>query len=223
VVRRRRCHTAAVYELLLFDLDGTLVDSCGDIADALNAALAAHGLPTHEEDVVATMVGEGATELVRKAAPHADDAAVESIRLEFRRRYHERPVDRSRLYPGVAATLAAIAEVPKAVATNKPGALAREIVSALGLAPFFFAVLGEDDVGQCKPSPAVVDRLRERVGAARERTLFIGDSIIDARTAAAAGVDLCLVEWGYEREAVRRDIAARHRIARFADLLEILR
>ena len=101
----------------------------------------------------------------------------------------QRPTRRTTLYLGVKPTLERC-RGEKAVATNKPGALARRIVEELGHRRPFIAVLGEDDVGRTKPDPLIVDLLRGKIGAAKRRTLYVGDSLVDADTADAAGVDL---------------------------------
>jgi phosphoglycolate phosphatase len=211
------------YDLIVFDLDGTLIDSVGDIADSLNDALAEHGaLQRHDDAAVAAMVGDGVRDLVRRGLGPEREALLEPVIATFRRRYAARPVGRTTLYPDVAPTLDALAgQARLAIATNKPGPLARVIVEQLALGPHFFAVLGEDDVGRRKPDPRVVELLRAQANAPRERTLYVGDSLTDARTAAAAEVDACLVSWGYADAAALAAAPARHRIGRFSSLLEI--
>ncbi|HZS42045.1 MAG TPA: HAD hydrolase-like protein [Polyangia bacterium] len=217
-----------MFDLIVFDLDGTLIDSVGDIADALNAALASVGRAPLSDEQVSRLVGAGAGELVRRAlgdgAQKIDGAQAdfEIVRERFLAAYAERPARRTGLYLGVRETLAAL-DAPKAIATNKPGALARKIVEELGVAGDFFAVLGEDDVGRRKPDPLVVDLLRGRVGAARARTLYVGDSRTDAQTAEAARVPLCLVTYGYEDPRVIRELPARWHVDRFSDLKRITR
>jgi phosphoglycolate phosphatase len=210
-----------VYDLIVFDLDGTLIDSAGDIADSLNHALAAHGLPTHSDDAIIPMIGKGVTHLVTQAIGPGHLEHLDAVTTTFRHRYRERPVGRTRLYPGVAETLATLGPVAKAIATNKPGYLARSIVEQLGLAGHFFAVLGDEDMVRRKPDPQVVHDLRARVGAAPERTLFVGDSPIDAATAQAAGVDLCLVSYGYADRAELAVLPARYRVDEFSSLTRL--
>jgi len=138
----------------------------------------------------------------------------------YRARYLEWPTRRTTLYLGVKPTLE---QLPgeKAVATNKPGKLARRILEELGIAQHFIAVLGEDDVGRTKPDPLIVDLLRGKAGAARSRTLYVGDSLVDADTAAAAGVDLALVTYGYADPEKLRARQARFCFDRFNQLLTI--
>jgi phosphoglycolate phosphatase len=211
-----------LFDLIVFDLDGTLIDSVGDIADALNLALAEVGRAARSDEEVSRMVGAGAAELVERALGPGGQADAERVRGRFLAAYAERPARRTGLYLGVRETLAAL-DAPKAIATNKPGGLAREILSELGVAGDFFAVLGEDDVGRRKPDPLVVDLLRGRVGASRGRTLYVGDSRTDALTAEAARVPLCLVTYGYEEPDIVRALPARWHIDRFSDLKRIAR
>jgi phosphoglycolate phosphatase len=212
-----------VYDLIIFDLDGTLIDSIGDIADALNAALAELGLPPHPDAAVVRMVGSGVEALARRALPAALHGRVGELIPRYRAHYQERLLGRTSLYLGVAPTLAALDRVAKAVATNKPGGPSREILAALGIAQHFVAVLGADDVERVKPDPLIVDLLRGKVGAERKRTLFVGDSLVDAATADAAGVDLCLVTYGYADPQAIAAAPARYHIDRFSELLPILR
>lgn len=209
------------YQLIIFDLDGTLIDSVGDIADALNETLAEAGLPGHSDRAVAAMVGSGVRELVRRALGADEAGRLDEVTAKYRAHYLARPSARTSLYLGVKKTLEAIG-VDKAVATNKPGELSRRILSELGVVRQFVAVLGEDDVGRAKPDPLVVDLLRGKVGAARERTLYVGDSLVDAATAQAAGVNLCLVTYGYAEPEAIRAAPARFHLDRFGDLLKLL-
>jgi phosphoglycolate phosphatase len=210
-----------VYDLLIFDLDGTLIDSVGDIADALNDTLAPLGIPPYEDAKVASFVGSGVRELIRRALPPELKASGDEIAQKYRARYLEWPVRRTSLYLGVKPTLE---QLPgeKAVATNKPGALARRILAELGVADLLTGVLGEDDVGRTKPDPLIVELLRGKAGATKRRTLYVGDSLVDADTADAAGVDLALVTYGYADPEKIRARSAKYHLDRFADLLQLL-
>jgi phosphoglycolate phosphatase len=205
----------AVYDLVIFDLDGTLVDSVGDIADALNRTLGS----AHADAVVAGWVGSGVRVLLERAGV-AFEALDETV-LRFRAEYEAQPCKHTRPYLRVRETLRAI-DVDKAVATNKPGELSRTILSRLGLASEFIAILGEDDVGARKPDPLIVDILRGKVGASRAQTLYVGDSLVDAETAQAAGVDLCLVTHGYAAPDAIAAAPAQYHVDRFDELIPIL-
>ena len=204
-----------MYDLVIFDLDGTLIDSVGDIADAVNRTLGT----AYADAVVAGWVGSGARVLLERAGVAHDDLDATAIR--FRAEYGKQPCKHTRPYLRVRETLRAIG-CDKAVATNKPGELSRTIVGKLGLADEFIAILGEDDVGARKPDPLIVDILRGKVGASRAQTLYVGDSLVDAETAHAAGVDLCLVTYGYAPPDAIAAAPAQHHIDRFDELIPIL-
>jgi phosphoglycolate phosphatase len=203
-----------VYDFVIFDLDGTLIDSVGDIADALNRALGA----SFSDEQVAGWVGSGVRVLLERAGASGDPG---ELARKFREAYAAQPVRHTRPYLRVRETLRMM-RCDKAVATNKPGALSRTILERLGLATEFVAILGEDDVGRRKPDPLIVDLLRGKVGAARARTLYVGDSLVDAATANAAGVDLCLVTYGYESPTAIRAAPAKFHIDRFDALIPIV-
>ena len=221
---------ASRYDLVVFDLDGTLVDSAGDIAGALNHALAERALPTHAVQAVVPMIGGGVRELVRKSLdnPRAtDEPLIDELIASLRAFYRAHPVIHTRLYAGADAALASLPRsIARGVATNKPGGLARLIVERLDLLRHFPSlewVLGEDDTGAArKPDPAMVETLRARAAASRERTLLVGDSPVDAATARAAGIDFCLVDWGYATPLARAGLTARWRIDSFAGLGEVV-
>jgi phosphoglycolate phosphatase len=147
--------------------------------------------------------------------------ALDEMGLRFRAEYEAQPCKHTRPYLRVRETLRAI-DVDKAVATNKPGELSRTILSRLGLASEFIAILGEDDVGARKPDPLIVDILRGKVGASRAQTLYVGDSLVDAETAQAAGVDLCLVTYGYAAPDAIAAAPAQYHVDRFDELIPIL-
>jgi phosphoglycolate phosphatase len=162
------------------------------------------------------------TELVRRGLGPSHERFLEEAVHRYRAAYTQRPLGRTGLYLGVKETLGALSFIDKAVATNKPGAVSREILKQLGVADHFVAILGEDDVGRKKPDPLIVDILRGKSGAARARTLYIGDSLVDADTADAASVDLALVTYGYADPAAIRARKARHHLDRFGDLKRLL-
>lgn len=210
-----------MYDLLIFDLDGTLIDSVPDIAAALNWTLAQAGLPTHDEAAITRMVGDGVAELITRAVGPAELERVTELVEHFRRRYIASPAAATRLFAKVPETLARFDGRPLAVATNKPGALARLILDRLDLLHFFFRVVGEDDVARRKPDPEGTLLLCRTVGAAPSRTLLVGDSPIDAATAQAAGVDACLVSYGYGDPTALARAPTRFRIDRFDQLLAL--
>jgi phosphoglycolate phosphatase len=213
------------YELVIFDLDGTLVDSAPDLATALGLALGDLGLPSHDVAAVRRMIGEGQRVLVERALRQAgadpeQPGLLDQAVARFRAHYSAHLVEQTRPYPGVEETLAVLARSrPLAVATNKPGAWARQIVTALGLMPHLRWVLGEDDVGRRKPDPLLLHTLCRQAGVAPAAALFVGDSAIDVRTAEAASMDMVLCTYGYGHPPLP---AASRRIDAFPQVLPLI-
>ncbi|MBI4876100.1 MAG: HAD-IA family hydrolase [Acidobacteria bacterium] len=192
-------------DLVIFDLDGTLVDSKLDLAHSVNATRGHMGLAPLEHETVYSYVGNGAPVLIRRAlGPQASEADVEHALDFFLAYYHEHRLDYTRPYPGVEAALGRLraAGVRMAVLTNKPVRISQMIVDGLGLGSHFFRVYGGNSFEQKKPHPMAVDKLIEESGAARERTLLVGDSGVDVRTARNAGVLCAGVTYGFQPETL---------------------
>jgi phosphoglycolate phosphatase len=189
-----------MFQLFVFDLDGTLIDSRQDIADAANAVLQSAGAPPLSDDAIGRMVGDGAATLVARAFAAADVAPPVDALARFLDAYGRRLLAHTRPYPGIPDVLDVLAaRVPLALLTNKPLAATREILSALDLARFFPAdrVLGGDGPLPRKPAADGLTHLASAAGIPLARTVLIGDSVIDWRTAHAAGTSACLVRYGF--------------------------
>jgi phosphoglycolate phosphatase len=210
------------FELVIFDLDGTLVDSSRDLTNAANAALRELGLPEHSEAAVVAMIGDGARQLVERALPpealHRTDEAL----ALFRSHYAARLTEHTRPYDGVEELLAAL-EQPLAIATNKPGAFTRRLVEALAWSRRFAHVLGGDEVARPKPDPMMLLQICARARVRPEHALLVGDGPQDVGAARAAGVRVCSVTWGFTSESTLRDLAPDWVAARPADVLAIMR
>ncbi len=184
--------------LVAFDLDGTLVDSRQDLADAANELIAERGgmpLPTA---AIASMVGEGAGVLVRRVLAAAGLPAWESALPQFLSIYGEHLLNHTRLYPGMRdVLLAARACGSVAVLTNKPLAFSERILEALDVRSLIEHVIGGDGPHPRKPDPGGLVALMHAAGADAQSTLLVGDSQIDRETARRAGVFCCLVTYGF--------------------------
>jgi phosphoglycolate phosphatase len=187
-----------VYEHVVFDLDGTLVDSRADLAGAVNHVLRTLDLPEQEPTTVYGYVGDGARVLVERALGPEHRPLVARGLETFMTYYAAHLLDTTRAYPGIAEVLAALAErgVALSVLTNKPVAMSRAILDGLGLASRFVEIVGGDSLPVRKPDPAGLEHLRARTATPRHRMLLVGDSGIDVRTARAGGVAFCGVAWG---------------------------
>jgi phosphoglycolate phosphatase len=185
--------------LLVFDLDGTLVDSSQDLADSVNALLSELGAPPLSEEEVTKMVGEGAAVLVKRALVRAGIAFDPRAALErFLDHYDRRLLATTKPYPGMVDALEALRpRVRLAVLTNKPAAPSVRILEGLGLLDFFPDVIGGDSPLGRKPNPAGLLALVERANVTPDATLLIGDSPVDLATARAAGTSICLARYGF--------------------------
>lgn len=185
--------------LVVFDLDGTLIDSRRDLADAANALIVERGGAALPVNTVASMVGEGAALLVRRALKAAGtDLQIERDLPRFLELYDERLLAHTRLYDGTRALLEALRpRATLAVLTNKPHRPSERILEALGIAPFFMQVVGGDTPLGRKPDPAGLLSLVSAASATPDETLMVGDSAIDLRTARAAATRVCLVRYGF--------------------------
>jgi phosphoglycolate phosphatase len=191
-------------DLLIFDLDGTLVDSKQDLVNSVNATRASLGLAPIADDVVASYVGNGAPTLVRRAlGPEFSDEQVDQALQYFLAWYRDHMLDHTRLYDGVREALDELrgARVAMAVLTNKPVRFSQTMIERLGLGSHFFRVYGGNSFEQKKPDPVGVDALLAESQADRARAMMIGDSAVDVRTARNARILACGVTWGFQPDS----------------------
>jgi phosphoglycolate phosphatase len=179
---------------LVFDLDGTLVDSLGDIAHHLNDALAERGLPTHDLAQIGTWVGEGTDKLVERAVARPE--LRDEVAAGYRARYRAHPVVHTHVYAGLPEVLDALT-VPLAIVSNKPHDLTVAIAQKLLAKWPFRAIAGERSDRPRKPDPAGVLAILGELGVAPKHAAMIGDTEIDISTARAAGMRSIAVTWGF--------------------------
>lgn len=195
---------AGPVELLIFDLDGTLIDSQLDLANSVNAARAHLGMTPIDNERVFSYVGDGAPVLIRRALGPAagEDQVLEALEF-FLAYYRDHMLDHTRLYPDVREALDRLLEarVKMAVLTNKPVRFSERLVAGLGLEGHFARVYGGNSFEHKKPHPIGVETLLAELGAARERALMVGDSAVDVRTARNAGIRACGVRYGFQPES----------------------
>ena len=186
--------------LVVFDLDGTLVDSLGDLANALNFALAqlVPQTPPLPLARVRSFIGDGARLLVARSLEAAGlHVSVDEALPVYVQAYRQRMFDHTRLYAGVREVLDALHDRNLAVLTNKPGDMSRAILSHLGVAERFFRIVGGGDLAEHKPDPSGLLQLVDACSATPERTVIVGDSAGDVRTGRAAGTHTVGVTYGF--------------------------
>ncbi len=196
------------FDLILFDLDGTLIETAPEIADAVNDTLAQFGLPAVTQTQVNDWIGHGTRELLISALADRRHTTTDAVRhgadfptieAAFGGHYQQRCGTRSHLYPQVRETLQVLrdAGVKLAVVTNKEGRYTQAVLDAHQLAPMFHRVISGDTLLVKKPNPAAVHDCLQRFGVKAGRALFVGDSSIDVATARNAGVAVWALPYGY--------------------------
>ncbi len=226
-------------ELVIFDLDGTLIDSSVDITNALNYALEPYAVaPLVVADTI-KLIGEGIARLIEKVvdskgngillravreSPEDPQRLMEirsDVKNRFLEHYSQHILDFTREYPGVRQTLEALAMYKKAVISNKMEALSRKILDGLGLSAHFVAVVGSDTVPEKKPSPVPILKVLADLNLRPHQALIVGDSNYDVDAGKAAGISTVAVTYGYRpREAIAH---ADYVIDRITDLIPLLR
>ncbi len=208
------------YTHVIFDLDGTLLNTIDDLADAGNHVCGERGWPVHTVAEYKLMVGNGIPKLVERFAPPGTDGETLAAALaEFSTYYAAHSEDKTAPYPGVPEALAALKEagVHMAVLSNKADAIAGPVVEHY-FPGLFKAVQGALPGVPTKPDPTLLRRLMERLGASSESTLFVGDSGVDVQTGKNGGLAVCGVLWGF-RDRAELETAGADRFASTAEEL----
>jgi phosphoglycolate phosphatase len=204
---------------VVFDLDGTLVDSRRDIVTAVQAALSTHGVAPPAPEVIAGFVGDGARLLIARALSlPATAAGVDAVLATFLEYYEAHPADYTAPMPGALAALAALAHLPLAVCTNKPRRIADLVLSRLGMAPHFAAVVGGGDTARGKPDAEPLLASAERLGTPVTTLVMVGDGVQDIGCGRAAGAYTVAVLGGFGTDEALR--AARPNLV-ISDLSEL--
>lgn len=212
MIRNLRPFNPRSIKLVIFDLDGTLIDSRLDLVHSVNAALRHIGRPELPEDVIASYVGDGAPILIQRAlgGEIVEESVVKKGLEFFLAYYREHKLDHTTVYSGIEEALASMQHPPNlpasrkngaarrlAVLTNKPVKPARIIVQALGLGPFFAQVYGGNSFPTKKPDPAGAQQLLHELGAKPEETVMVGDSHVDIETGRNAGLWTVGLTYGF--------------------------
>jgi phosphoglycolate phosphatase len=214
---------------ILFDLDGTLVDSVADLTVSANATLEHYGLPALGESEVASYIGDGARRLLERCLGAADaEVDLSDALRRFRSHYLEQCTELTRPYPGVAAGLARLSPMSMAIVTNKPEPMAERIADSLDLRRYLGAVIGARPKIPVKPDPALLSIAMGDLGVngsdalSPERTWMVGDSPNDIRAGRALGLSTIAVSWGFTPREKLEGLDADHLVDSFDEITEIL-
>ena len=207
---------------IIFDLDGTLIDSKRDLIHSVNAMLEELRRPQLEAGVISGYIGHGAPQLVARAlGGTATEEELKHALQFFLHYYEEHKMDNTCAYPGVAETLAKLRDVPMAVLTNKPVRISVRILRALGLTQCFRAIYGGNSFETKKPDPFGAKTILRELGVGAGEALLVGDSEVDVQTARNAGTRAAAVNYGFgihDREAYPADVY----LDRFVDLIDVV-
>ncbi len=211
-------------QLIIFDLDGTVLNTLSDLAAALNFALQKHGLPVRSLPEVRSFVGNGIRKLIERGVPAGTDAALtDAVHADFSAYYAEHCADATAPYPGVRELLAALNAkgYRAAVVSNKVDSAVQKLAAHYFPGDFEIAV-GEREGVRAKPAPDAVFAVLDTLGVNKKNALFVGDSEVDIQTAANAGLPCVSVTWGFKDRAFLLANGAKTLIDRPEELLELV-
>lgn len=202
---------------LLFDLDGTLLDTLGDLANSTNAALAVFGYPQRTLEEIRSFVGNGAKNLCRQAMP-PEAENVEEVLSAFQAHYKDHCNLETAPYAGIPAALEQLKDIPMAIVSNKPDYAVKELAEV-----FFPGIYARGEVAGVprKPAPDMLYKAMEDIGV--EKCIYIGDSEVDLQTTLGVGIPCLSVTWGFRKEEALRAAGATHFCHNVADMPRILR
>lgn len=210
-------------KLIIYDLDGTLVDTRRDISDAANHMLRSMALPELPQTTIEKFVGRGVQDFIKNCLGTGVRRQIEKGLKLFRAYYHDHMLDHSKLYPGAKELLDYFKDRFQAVITNKPDPFSAEILKGLGVADYFFYIVAGNSSFPRKPDPGAVRAIMRMKNVTPEETIFVGDSQIDIETARNSRVSAVIMTHGFvgadELKSAQPDLLVNH----FSELLEYVR
>ncbi|MDD3923143.1 MAG: HAD-IA family hydrolase [Endomicrobiaceae bacterium] len=183
--------------LVIFDLDGTLVDSQQDLTSAVNFTRKYYGLKPLEVATVASYLGSGIPALVRSVLPNVDEKDIPNATVMFKEFYSKHLIDTTKTYSGVSEMLSSLKDVRKAILSNKSEKFSKDIIEKLGLKDFFDSIYGGDSFDEKKPSPRPIYEIMESLSVKKENTIMVGDGANDIIAGKTADIKTIAVLYGY--------------------------
>lgn len=214
----------SLFDLLIFDLDGTLVDSKRDLVSSVNLMLKEFSLSGLEEKEVVSFIGKGMSNLIQRSlhAAGGDGVAFDDALARFQSIYSEHLLDTTILYDGVQNTLDTLRDVKKVVLTNKPYHFSLKILEGLNIRHHFDLIIGGDTLPILKPSSDPINYILDKMNVNRQRSLIIGDSGNDILSGKAANIITCGVLYGFTSRANMKKLEADYYINKFSELINIV-
>lgn len=212
------------YKLIIFDLDGTILNTLDDLASSCNAVLAANNFPVHTKDEVRMFVGNGIRKLIERAVPEeSDEETKNKVLSDFTAYYKEHSLDKTKPYDGITELFSELKTrgIKIAVNTNKNEDVSKEICEKF-FSGFVDIVAGGNAGRPVKPDPSGVEMILKTLNIKPENTLYAGDSDVDYQTGINAGLDVVNVSWGFRDESFLREHGAEKIVHNPEELLEII-
>ncbi len=206
------------FDLIIFDLDGTLVDSSLDLANSTNQMLSEFDFPLHSIEKIKSFIGNGAKKLIERSLPKDSAISVEVALKRFQEIYKERCLENTDFFPQVRETIQQLSEFRLGVLSNKPDKFTKEIIRSLGLLENFDFVYGADFFGILKPNPYLIEKIK---GDAKN-ILYVGDSIVDLTFAKNANITSCIVTYGLGDLEEMKKMKPDFLIDNFSEILKVL-
>jgi phosphoglycolate phosphatase len=206
--------------LLIFDLDGTLVNTIEDITESVNFTLGRLGSPPLPGERVRRYVGDGIEELMKRSLGGTTERVADAVAI-YKEHHRRNLMVRSRVYPGVLETLDYFKPLPMSIISNKTMEFVESLINRLGIAAYFNPVIGADLGLPLKPAPDAVLKILSDSGVPRERAVMVGDGTTDIRAGKAAGVMTCAVTYGFRSEDELRKAGPDYVIHAFSELKEL--
>jgi len=210
------------FDMMIFDLDGTLADTLPDVSSSINHAVRKMGRPELTEEQMRKAIGPGGDEFIRAVLPEYEEADKKTFLEYFRGYYDDHCLDSTLPFPGIPEILSNLSSVTLTVATNKPRAHAKKILSGLNLDAYFKALCTPENGVKEKPHPEMIFSLLETFGVDPHRTLLVGDTERDIVAGRSAGVEVCGVKYGYGGSEILQKLNPDFLIDSPAELLDIV-
>jgi phosphoglycolate phosphatase len=213
----------AQFNLLIFDLDGTLIDSQNDIAGAVNFVRSTYGLPNLNAGQVRSIIGDGAKLLMAKALPDLKDNEIDIATVKFRDYYSAHLLETTRLFPGVRECLDKLKGTIKVLLTNKPEDSTKAILRGLKIAEYFEDIIGGDTSPKKKPDPYHINEFIKKYNMQKSRCLMVGDGKNDILAARAAGIKCAAAQYGYTDIDELNELQPDYSISNISEIINIVK